>query len=812
MRDDDAWGTSSTVTATANRPTKPRVCLPGSTIPLTKAMGDRVERRIRNGIEDLSPRGWGLSAISSLGDCKASYLVTESGGAYHCTCYDSIYGDSRAAKRDGCSHVLAVRVWRERNEVGVEPTQPSETITPAQTSTQDTPRPKGLAVGIGMPNSTPEPNPTPKLPDPDTILTPDQWATLHPPILPSTVPDWFGRVAEQPGWPAKITALRPWQVDAIEAGVRAYRRGKKAVLIEAPTGAGKTGIGEGIRRLIGERGNYVCTTKTLQDQFAEDFASGVVLKGRANYDPNIIEWARTHAPHRIEHGGDLVGVTAADCNHTNSKACMLCDEAQFEVGEDPFAGLWETGGGHGFGGGQGVLEAGGGGGLDSSPFAVLGSCCYVQAKKAAERADLNIVNTAYFIRVANSRSPRDGVSIDADGNMVTTQGIAGRKVVICDEADTLEQQIMGWAEVQVGADLVARHKIPKPDRVTVSEHWPSWIEEFVIPALMKDVESAKGDLEKSTGMGGVKIRRRIAGIVNKLESLELVCESIRLGGVWILDDYQDHRPTYTFKPVDVSEFGDMALWDHGEFFVLMSATFIDAVAYAKSIGLAARDIEVIKVPSSFPIQHRPVVNMAIAANTYKNKDHAQPLIAKNIVSLARKHAGERVLVHSVSYEFTRFVVEELEAAGLDHPIITYDHGTKRQAALELYTQTPGAVAVAPSWDRGVDLPGDLCRVQIIAKVPFPSLGDKLVSAKMHGPGGAAWYVQETIRTLVQMVGRGCRSSDDWCWTYILDESFMRILRENNRFLPEFFRLALTGPGFVGWCQRDVDARMKTARY
>jgi len=246
--------------------------------------------------------------------------------------------------------------------------------------------------------------------------------------------------------------------------------------------------------------------------------------------------------------------------------------------------------------------------------------------------------------------------------------------------------------------------------------------------------------------------------------------------------------------------------------VLMSATFIDATSYAKSIGLAARDIEVIKVPSSFPIQHRPVVNMAIAANTYKNKDTAQPLIARNIVSLARKHAGERVLVHSVSYEFTRFVVEELEAAGLDYPIITYDHGTKRQAALELYTQTPGAVAVAPSWDRGVDLPGDLCRVQIIAKVPFPRLGDKLVSAKMHGPGGAAWYVQETIRTLVQMVGRGCRSSDDWCWTYILDESFMRILRENNRFLPEFFRLALTGPGFVGWCQRDVDARMATARY
>jgi Rad3-related DNA helicase len=48
----------------------------------------------------------------------------------------------------------------------------------------------------------------------------------------------------------------------------------------------------------------------------------------------------------------------------------------------------------------------------------------------------------------------------------------------------------------------------------------------------------------------------------------------------------------------------------------------------------------------------------------------------------------------------------------------------------------------------------------------------------------------TIRTLVQMTGRGVRSADDWAVTYVLDGSFYKVLKDNRGLLPKWWREAL----------------------
>ena len=79
--------------------------------------------------------------------------------------------------------------------------------------------------------------------------------------------------------------------------------------------------------------------------------------------------------------------------------------------------------------------------------------------------------------------------------------------------------------------------------------------------------------------------------------------------------------------------------------------------------------------------------------------------------------------------------------------------------------------LAPSMSRGIDLPDDLCRVQIIAKCPFPALGDKQIASRLHLPGGQLWYTVKTIRDMVQMTGRAVRHDNDWAVTYIMDVNF-----------------------------------------
>jgi Rad3-related DNA helicase len=123
-------------------------------------------------------------------------------------------------------------------------------------------------------------------------------------------------------------------------------------------------------------------------------------------------------------------------------------------------------------------------------------------------------------------------------------------------------------------------------------------------------------------------------------------------------------------------------------------------------------------------------------------------------------------------------------------LITYGSSKEKEAALDRYKRTDSAVLFAPSMDRGVDLPDDLCRVQVIAKIPYPNLADKRIKARLYTPGGQAWYTMHTVRTIVQMAGRAVRHREDYAITYMFDKQFEKIWGSNSKMFPRYFRDAV----------------------
>ena len=88
--------------------------------------------------------------------------------------------------------------------------------------------------------------------------------------------------------PEWLTALRPWQADAITEIADAYDSGVRFVIMDAPTGTGKTVIAEGVRKLLEVRhgkcaGVFSAHSKSLQEQFLKDFPYSAVLMGKVNY-------------------------------------------------------------------------------------------------------------------------------------------------------------------------------------------------------------------------------------------------------------------------------------------------------------------------------------------------------------------------------------------------------------------------------------------------------------------------------------------------------------------------------------------------
>jgi ATP-dependent DNA helicase DinG len=199
----------------------------------------------------------------------------------------------------------------------------------------------------------------------------------------------------------------------------------------------------------------------------------------------------------------------------------------------------------------------------------------------------------------------------------------------------------------------------------------------------------------------------------------------------------------------------------------------------------------ITVPSTFDPARRPIYVHPIASLTRKNESDALPLISQAVVKVAVKHPNDKILVHTVSYKLTASILKALDQEGQSLRTISYTSASEKQRAIDRYLYQPSAILLAPSLDRGIDLPDDDCRCIVVCKVPFPNLADKQISARLHTRGGQAWYSVRTVRSLIQMTGRGMRHDQDYCESYILDKSFIdQIWRRHRNLLPKWWTDAL----------------------
>jgi len=514
--------------------------------------------------------------------------------------------------------------------------------------------------------------------------------------------------------PERFDTFRKEQVRAVDEVIRGYDRGAKVVVLDAPTGSGKTLIGETVRRMAGARSAiYVCSDKQLQAQFAREFRYSRVLMGRANYP--TVHFAENFRP------GDIGSVSCDDCTKTEKSPCSLCPDKH--------------------------------------------ECPYEMAKRAALASFLPVVNTAYALTEWNGPGR-----------------FSGRPFIIVDEADLLEGALMNHVSVDVSRRRMDRYGWDAP-KLTVEADWRRWCDEKAdeTQRMMWPLLRRKLDIRQAKELRYLRgLNENLSRIVRDIDSGE---------SSWV---YDGDRERVSFKPAKVRGYGKEMLWRHGKRWLLMSASIGSSDELMWSLGMDG-DYQTVRLGSSFPIRNRLVKVRAVGDMTRKaggRNDGAMVAATRRIVAA---HPGDRVIVHTVSYDRALRVSGALRAVLPDRKVIGYTTSLSRDSALALYKATEGSVLVGPSLDRGIDLPGDLCRVQVILKVPFPNKGDKVVNARYYsGREGKTWYTLNTVRTLVQMTGRAVRSDTDWAVTYILDSAFGDILWCNGgrSMFPQWWKDAL----------------------
>lgn len=398
-------------------------------------------------------------------------------------------------------------------------------------------------------------------------------------------------------------------------------------------------------------------------------------------------------------------------------------------------------------------------------------CIYKKKKKSFIEDQLGITNFSYFLTEKNYSGK-----------------LPNKKVLVIDEAHNLENELTRFIEVSVSQYFAEKIlKLNFPNDLNTKFKSYNWIKKVYVPSLKTRLEFMDAQLLK-LGLSIEKMTqfKSLSNQYNMLKShKDKLAQflSIYDKDNWVFTEEKTDKgySKLVFKPIDVSQYAKEYILNFAEYVVFMSATIVSHEGFAKTIGLKETEYVSVKEKSPFDPKNRPIVFHPIGSMGFKSIDKTMPTLIKTVKELLDQHKKDKGIIHTHNTKIALEIKNRIKSKRLLVAV-----GADREKILEQHKKSKNAtVLVSPSMSEGVDLKGDLSKFQIICKVPFPYLGDKVTKKKMNKWDW--WYNTQTVRTIVQSVGRSIRCETDEAITYILDSDFERIkYRCENYFPPGFF--------------------------
>ena len=400
-------------------------------------------------------------------------------------------------------------------------------------------------------------------------------------------------------------------------------------------------------------------------------------------------------------------------------------------------------------------------------------CIYKQTKEKYINEPHGVTNFSYFLTETRYSGK-----------------IPKKNFLVIDEAHNAPEELSKFIEVTF-SDRFAKSfvGIELPEKITPGM-FVRWVKEEYHPKLSEKIRDFNKGLEKFSSIkarmkGGEfsKLSRQIE-ILTGHEQKVLTFISLYDKDNWVMTEIpaEDRAGRkIEFKPIDIAPYAEDYLLKMGRYVLLMSATIVDVEKFAKISGVGEPNrYGALKLSCPFPVENRPIIYSGIGKMSASEIHNSLPNLAKAVRTILEGHDQEKGIVHCHSYKIAWYLKKNIRSKRL----LIHD-SSNRDEILQRHIQSKEpTVLLSPSMTEGVDLKEDLSRFQIICKVPFPYLGDKLVRKKMNK--WEWWYDLQTSKTIIQSVGRSIRSETDTAVTYILDSSWERFYGKNKKmFGPEF---------------------------
>ena len=530
-------------------------------------------------------------------------------------------------------------------------------------------------------------------------------------------------------WSFKNHIPRNSQIRLINKINWAIGEGYKNIILEAGTGTGKSAIATTLANMYED--SYILTmTKQLQEQYLDDFSHMLVeIKGRGNYK----------------------------CNYKGN--CDFCIKAEYNLRK-----------------------------CSDCPFQI--------AFKKAVGAE-NVITNYDFLYYAGVVNPL----------------LDSRELLILDEAHNLERKMLMLSSCELNREYISTkfgidifepimHRVKSNNDLKRNPKYWTELCEDLIKECKKRIKKIEGDANKTVQVTLDEFESNPSKYsnFNYVEKQNLEQDIKNFGAIQLglahdelIIDLPDKKSILNekmdisaeFKPFSVAD-DTQNLLNLGNICIFLTGTLGSKDKFCEWNNINPDETYYIYEKSPFDVAKRPIYTDFVGRMSgyrrgkpnWKNKR----AIAK-VRELLDKHSGEKGVIHTSSNEQAFWIMDELRG----YPFM-FVGGEDRNIVLKEFTESDeDIILIGASIKDGVDFKGDLCRFQIVFKIPYPQLNEQVKYRMALDP---KWFYYQTVMALMQAYGRGIRDMDDWCVMYIIDSSFKQLFDYNRGFFNEYFTEAV----------------------
>lgn len=561
------------------------------------------------------------------------------------------------------------------------------------------------------------------------------------------------------------TSPREGQLEAVKFIIDAFASGKKYVIIEAPTGAGKSVIGMTVAQFYNDV-YYLTIQKLLQTQLVNEFGHKkddplVPLMGRNAYPCTIYERCgqrmldnKTVSKKELKKLGvswaggekeDIPGCDVGFCRtKLSSKKCLDCFTSDVENG----------------GVKNGRLEV-------LPPNMKYSACPYFEQVAVAQKSRFVTMNYSSFLAQVHY-AMRFGV----------------RDLMICDEAHNIQSVIMDFVSVVLSDFKLKHYGIIIPELYEPKDYC-EWLDEIDIISVLDrliGVATGENDFKTADEMEDLKAKIQMFKVSITESDDEWICEYKRSTG-------NTKYNTVTLKPIFVRRHTNDLIFGCADRVLLMSATILNLDTFCDVHGIDRKDAASYRMRNRIPVNRRPIISIptAEAKGGSKNMPNWMPKMMRRIDQLCDKHIDYRGIIHTHNFAIADYIKEHSKHSDR---LLYQKNIPNKDILLAEHAESENGIILAPAMHEGLDLKGDLSRFQIICKVPFPNyFDDKQLSKRAEIDWDYILWL--TALKLIQSTGRSVRGVDDWAITYVIDDSFLRFMNNAKHMIPPWFAEAVS---------------------